>query len=1238
MALDLFANFERSSNGNVFYRNTSTSPFSVTVYLSDANISGFNYASIYEARISLNGAPLSPFPVSGGVFRTNYNFVRNVESTYVINVEVVSTIASPPTVVGNYVLSAVFLDDIPIANFNLYPKYQPEIDPFTGNPILRILDSSNAFVQSSGTSFYGEGHTEQFYLSASNNTSSVSALWFVGNDIVDILSDSNSKSPSLWPVVPDVFLNSSTVNISTVLNQEVVYPVSLFYTSTKILSTSPVITYNDVTGIPEYYPYFLSTQNINREDFPTNNRLRDSIRVVPYPDFTPINFISPFSGPDTTLPLTLESQNFLAYIIVPTSPTVLTEEFIGTQWSIKATSDGGDWGGPDDALTNTVLLTSIYAYSFQLGYDNIKNNILDYFKTSPTSPTTVTVQTSSQKIIQIIFPGNPLSPNDWLPKTVYQSNQASTIVNALPYAKVYTRNYFNLKNTPVQFDIVSKEIGIFKLKRLWITSNKSLDSIALTETSPLSGTLNFNQIGLANLTITIVIESNIDSTCASNQQTNAEYIVSTTYENFIEIVEQYDQIDTKHYLTNLTNLDLPYTQEPLLTPNEWVIEDNINDSIKKLNDTIQTIDQFTKIYEKKTCLYGWAGLKQAIEGDSSYVWQDLECPPSFQTFSSWSKFECDITIPPIPINQWQFHECDESLADPTGLGKYCVYWKWRQRTRAEATEPITWRDTTSVGLYAKKWRFERCESDALNLNCDRSGWKISSIDQEYFPFAFCDTVNRCKFADVEHFDPADQLIIAYPTEIQLADLDYNFTYITRQGKADELFPFQNIVGIDSGTNNELFVLDSVLNKVCLFELKDKQFKLFTSWGRFGFRDNKNGFNKPSDIHVDLNNNVWIADTGNKCVKNYTFNGKHIKTIIHESFEKNPPLSMCIDSTDMLHVLLRDKVVVFDYIGNFKFQYDLDKYVSLPRKINTSYNREMIYVVYDTGVIKYFRTGTIGYYIVHEHECDADTVLKGFTSITQDRNRNLYVVVGDKILKVPDLMKLIELKASISDELYWSTDELLIHKEEYIQPWVYLKSIHRLWDNIELLRSSLFYDAVGCKSPTNPIYEKEDLVIGNNEIVSNAVWNRLFTYLWENLQTMFKHFDPKCEPEPTSRKPLIQCSQGFTSAEPPQSRFLTNQLPLPYRTINGPRVVATTEGLTLSVSGGIEIDSVYYYPTVLLGGSYNQVTILKNCEVKSVINYDSSREGTIFGYSFDKTTIPQITARFVNGDVINIKAI
>jgi len=64
--------------------------------------------------------------------------------------------------------------------------------------------------------------------------------------------------------------------------------------------------------------------------------------------------------------------------------------------------------------------------------------------------------------------------------------------------------------------------------------------------------------------------------------------------------------------------------------------------------------------------------------------------------------------------------------------------------------------------------------------------------------------------------------------------------------------------------------------------------------------------------------------------------------------------------------------------------------------------------------------------------------------------------------------------------------------------------------LNYLEISLFYDLDGCKSYTKPTYMKNDLIIGQNEIVTNAVINRIAEQLWTNLKPLINYFDPNCE--------------------------------------------------------------------------------------------------------------------------------
>ena len=1118
MAVDLFVNFERAGNGSAFYRNTTILPYTFTLRLSDLNNPNANYDLEYIAEISFNRGPFtSLFQTTDGTYEQTFSFDCSTECISTINVWLIGV--SNPTFFKYFELSAVFLNNIPTAEFITYPQYVPYVTT-AGFKDLLILSATNYF-QSLGTSFYGENHTEHFHLSCSNEDNpSLSSLWFVGNTIDTLLSASVNKPSSVFTLTAVPGKHSAYVDIYTTPELSAVYLVSLMVIDQNISQKSPIITYDDVTGESRFYPYFTSTIDITGGSS-LNHNLKDSIKVLPYPPAMVNTFGSPFFYSQFTLPTSLTPQYFLSHVSIPAvSAVVLTEQFIGTYWSIKAESGAGIWGGIGDALTNTPFLSNIYAYNFELAYDTTSNYFLDYFRASPLAPTTITVNTSALKYTSI-----DMYPYDWRKRIDTQSFQASAIISPLPFTKIYTPNYFNIIHQPVRFDVIIPENSRYRFNRIEIKSEKSSDTIIITN-SPLSGHLTFNDTGVIDLHVFVI---------ATNYVSGQVSHFGVKIDNMIEIVERYDTVDPTFYQTDFTNIDFPYIEYPRLTPNEWVTEDNINSVLKKLYETCSSIETYTKLYEKKTCLYGWTTAKlfftnnQELAGEYMPVktFSDLECPPE-KGNRQWASMECPVDQP-NGFATWTYHTCDTSF-DPTCNGKYCLEWKWNSRKRASNPVWVTWRLSKCKNRFAKKWKFERCELEPPKLNCDPHHWLMSNTDPGYFPFSACATLLRCTIKDVQYIEKTDQLVAAFGTELQLYNLDYHRTFVSRKGINDDMFPFENIVAIDSTKEGELFVLDQALSVVSVFKIFNNKINLFTTWGRFGYKMDPIGLNDPKDIHLDPMDTVWVADTGNGCVKKFTFNGTNLGIFDHELFLDNPPLSMCVDSSNNVHVLITGQIVVLDYNGNFLFTYNLTKEATSPKKINSSYNREMVYVVYDTGIVKFFKTGRLAYYIVNDHKCKNNKLFNGFGSITQDRFRNLYVTAYDKIFKVPDLMNLVDSRSNISKQLFWSLNDVLVHKEEYVQPWVYLRSFHRIWDNIELLRSSLFYEPEGCKKPTYLVHDKKDITIGQNEIVSNAVVNRIALQLWENVQTVIKYFDPDCQVKRESLQDFTQCSISNTTVE------------------------------------------------------------------------------------------------------------
>jgi hypothetical protein len=161
----------------------------------------------------------------------------------------------------------------------------------------------------------------------------------------------------------------------------------------------------------------------------------------------------------------------------------------------------------------------------------------------------------------------------------------------------------------------------------------------------------------------------------------------------------------------------------------------------------------------------------------------------------------------------------------------------------------------------------------------------------------------------------------------------------------------------------------------------------------------------------------------------------------------------------------------------------------------------MYVGSSNQVVKYFRNGALAGYIIK-----SDPLITNITDLYHDEFRNLLITVDNKILKYPDIMLLTKLKGPLPST-YWSLESIYIHKEEYIQNWVYTRSFQRMWDNIELFRNTLLYS--DCRVYIPPVYGKDKMIIGQNEIVTSTVINRVLGYLWENFLTIIKYYNTDC---------------------------------------------------------------------------------------------------------------------------------
>lgn len=1035
MSLELFANYERTSNNTRFYRLVSSTPHDIIFRLFDAENPNRNLIEEYQAEFSINGSARQPMID----LRTCQQFIRTTECLSSITVFVSSL--NPTEYYKAYTLNASYVSSFPNANFVVYPTLRIN----ESNKTITTLNSTN-YTQSSGVYFYGEGHTEVINLSSNFST----ANWFVGNELSAI------ENKSSFRLVTNVTNRTATASLTSSPALDKKLSVSLWATNSKITLTGPIFTYDDSTGNKEFYPFFASSFHPSGSASELNNYLRNFIEIKPYPDTEQYTFQTQLSNYPVTLPYDFSVARFLSWIeSKPNYFSFLDEPFYATKWKLGATADTKE-PNPDWEITTTKL-ADLTGYSFPLSYFN-QNNIDDYlFKCSAGFGTTINTTVSAFKSTIIKLP-----PYDWLCRTTHQVLEDQKSVAEMPISRIFTSSYYYLTGETIKFfNITKKAFGVDVLSvsldsekfanQLYFAANEVCDPVS---SIPCSQIARSYDVGATTLTATINF---IDT------PNNKQYTTKTVLKDFIEIVPFYDQVVDGSYRSADSRPSILTDDPPRLTPNEWVTEDNINSILTKLYNAIEELRSFSKVYSKTNPIIG--------------------------------------RLEPTPVGP-----C---------IGKYCLDWSWKGRKYKSSNAFTTWLNTKCPQQYEVAWENEPCYLVDENSTCGRNThWYTPTIEPAEFNNWPCTNDDEtCKYTGIARLNNLDMIVLAHKNELRLLNNDYYAAVLTKQNYADKVFKFVNIAGIASTSNDLVVVLDGTLSKVSLFsvDVQTNKFLLYNTWGRYGLSNSQTGFNKPTDIHTDKYNNVWICDTGNECIKKFTINGRYLTTLQSENFVGNAPISLCVDSNDRVHCLASDsKIYVFNANNEFVFSYSLPEGIK-GIKINSSFNDEMIYITYHTGVLKYFKNGSFSHYIIKDFPCAQSDVLNNFCNIIQDKNRNVLVTLNDTVIKFIDRMVIEDLSyENYSSFNLWGLNTILIHKEEYIQPWVYLKSFHRLWDNIELFRNSLFYEIEGCKSFANPVYIKEQLKVGQNEIVTNAVINRLAEQLWINLKLIANYFDPSCK--------------------------------------------------------------------------------------------------------------------------------
>jgi len=1051
MSLQLFANYERTTDSTTVYRAIGVpSTYTVKLRFQDTHYPGsfLSDTNIYSAQYNVDNSPANSIFTPSLTASVTFALSGLPVETHFINVTAFNMIDF--SVEGIYQFKYVFGQQIQSIKHIAFPVGYIDM---TNPPYTYVTRGSRTFydytrgllANENGNKFIGEGHTETIFLSTTPFFGT--AHWTVG------------------PYKLSTPYSTATIKISSNSNVAKVYPISVLVTDDVVTEDTPLITHDDQSGEPEFYPFYSSSLTVNGNEIsllssdPVSNyepslreynTLQKSLSVLRYPEISNpkevYNLAYPWSADQTiSLPLDSTNQIFKARITpLSIQNNIFNQKFIGSKWRLKGTTNLISQL-PEWTTTTELLSSSLNVFRFPLSYNDTANIVGAPLKASITNTTLITLEVSAYNYVGI--------EGDW--QSRYQINALSStlLIDSLPISRLFTKSYYYQINDEVKItNVWNTTLNGATPLQTTIFSNKLIPPVTFKNTGEQQSLFFGSQdIGFVDLSAVTVFRDSRGNM----------YDIIYEFPDVIQIVDTYDDVVPKHYDSGFTPLHLTYKSAPRLAPNEWVTDDNVNSIIDKLDTTITELDGYTNVYKQTNVLAGI--IEQTI---APYIL------PATDTLID-AQYGNILRFTGIPLQVINIPEYIvlENAPDPLYI---------------DIHTPLSYATLTVIG-----YRWVTPETDLLGFE------------------NFVPPVTGVPYRGATVMPVSKNIVVGYANGIVLFDSDYPISIRGVEDSVDKLFTFTNIQSIQTTSNDYIIIIDSAVSRVSVYSIVNNAFELFSTWGSYGSAQSRQGFNKPQDLHIDQDDLLWIADTGNSCIKKFTISGKNLLTITNDVFVDNPPISVCVDSQRNIHALTKTQVHVFDQYGTYQFSYNFKKYFVTPKKINTSYNRETIYITYNNGVAKYFRTGSFYQFIFDDYMLPDGTTLTGYNTISQDASRNLYITIDNVIFVVSDLMKLEKYKNSITENLIWDVDQIYIHKDEYIQPWVYLKSFHRLWDNIEALRNSLFYQTKGCKKYNPPVYTKEEITIGQNEIVTNAVVNRIAQQLWSNIETIIQYFDPNC---------------------------------------------------------------------------------------------------------------------------------
>jgi len=337
-------------------------------------------------------------------------------------------------------------------------------------------------------------------------------------------------------------------------------------------------------------------------------------------------------------------------------------------------------------------------------------------------------------------------------------------------------------------------------------------------------------------------------------------------------------------------------------------------------------------------------------------------------------------------------------------------------------------------------------------------------------------------------------------------------------------------------NNNIFVLDNLNNILVKYDasgfttdnnITNEKLIYLNSIGGLGTSTTKTEFNNPQSIAC-YNNSIYVLDSGNSCIKQFDVNLNWKQTFrLTRDFLNIYPIDIKIDNFGKAYILTdKDKIIKYDiYFQNYEI-IDLssikkgdENFIQLSF---SEYDSNIFYVISNKNVYKKLvnnPTQLVGRYLFYLYNYNTVENITCFSSASSiDGDKNIVFSTNDSKGKIGyfyDNLNLFDILTINNFDVY-NLQDILLSEQEYIQNWVFNKSISKLLVNLIRLKDQIVgkflaqrdsygniaFDGTRYLTPNEleSVTIKQDInyFIGCNEFVGNAIVNRVLENIY-NIQ-------------------------------------------------------------------------------------------------------------------------------------------